>query len=51
MPDCPDGARLVYDDRGRPMVLFSDEWGVRHFHSRNAGFELSAVPFTTATSA
>jgi peptide chain release factor 3 len=46
-PDCPDGARLVYDDRGRSMVLFSDEWGVRHFHSRNPGFELSAVPFTS----
>jgi peptide chain release factor 3 len=46
-PDCPDGARLVYDDRGRPMVLFSDEWGVRHFHSRNPGYELSAVPFST----
>ncbi len=44
-PDVPDGARLAYDDRGRPLVLFTDEWGVRHFTSRNPGCELSATPF------
>jgi peptide chain release factor 3 len=44
-PDAPDGARLAYDDRGRPIVLFTDEWGIRHFTSRNPGCELSATPF------
>ncbi|MBL0921742.1 MAG: peptide chain release factor 3 [Phycisphaerales bacterium] len=45
MPDTPDGTRLVFDDRARAMVLFSDEWAVRFFSSRHPSIELSATPF------
>lgn len=45
LPDAPDGARLVYDDRGRGMVLFSDQWPIRFFGERNPTIELSPIPF------
>jgi len=45
LPDTPDGARLVFDDKGRAMVLFSDEWAVRFFNSRHPNIELSNMPF------
>ncbi len=48
--DVPDGARLVFDDRGRPMVLFADEWPLRFFTQRNKDVELSPAPFTEAAS-
>jgi len=44
-PNMPDGARLVFDDRGRGMVLFADQWPLRFFGTRNPTIELSPVPF------
>jgi len=43
--DVPDNARLVYDDRGRAMVLFADHWPLRFFGERNPSIELSPIPF------
>lgn len=45
LPETPDGSRLVFDDRGRGMALFSDEWPLRFFGSRNPNVELSPIPF------
>ena len=44
-PNMPDGARLVFDDRGRGMVLFVDQWPLRFFGTRNPTIELSPIPF------
>ena len=43
--DVPEAARLVYDDRGRAMVLFEDNWPLRFFGERNPTIELSPIPF------
>ncbi len=48
LPDTPDGGRLVFDDRGRGMVLFSDPWPLRFFGERNPTIELSPIPFDRA---
>jgi peptide chain release factor 3 len=48
LPDCPDGARLVFDDHDRPAVLFVDQWPEKFFKDRNKGIELSPVPFERA---
>ncbi|MBX3377568.1 MAG: peptide chain release factor 3 [Phycisphaeraceae bacterium] len=45
LPDTPDGSRLVFDDRGRAMALFSDQWPLRFFGDRNPTVELSPIPF------
>ncbi|HRJ49798.1 MAG TPA: peptide chain release factor 3, partial [Phycisphaerales bacterium] len=45
LPDAPDGSRLVYDDRGRAMVLCTDQWPLRFFGERNPTVELSPIPF------
>lgn len=45
LPEAPDGSRLVFDDRGRGMVLFSDQWPLRFFGERNPTVELSPIPF------
>ncbi|MCC6951713.1 MAG: peptide chain release factor 3 [Phycisphaerales bacterium] len=45
LPEAPDGARLVFDDRGRAMVLCTDQWPLRFFGERNPGIEVSPVPF------
>ncbi len=45
LPDLPDGAALASDTDGRGVVLFVDEWGIRHFTQRNPGVELSAIEF------
>jgi peptide chain release factor 3 len=45
LPDAPDGARLVFDDRGRGLALFSDQWPLRFFGDRNPTIELSPIPF------
>jgi peptide chain release factor 3 len=45
LPDAPDGSRLVFDDRGRAMVLFVDQWPLRFFSERNKNVELSPIPF------
>ena len=44
----PEGACLARDDMGRPVVLFSDDWGVRYFQDRNPGVELRTLPFDRA---
>jgi peptide chain release factor 3 len=48
LPDCPDGARLVFDDHGRTAVLFVDQWPERFFRDRHPKVELSPVPFSQA---
>jgi len=48
LPSVPDGARLVFDDRGRALALFTDAWPLRHFGDRNPTIELSPVPFNRA---
>jgi peptide chain release factor 3 len=45
LPETPDGARLAFDDRGRAVVLLTDEWPLRFFTSRNPSVELSPIPF------
>ncbi|MGD9689478.1 MAG: peptide chain release factor 3 [Phycisphaerales bacterium] len=45
LPDEPEGSRLVFDDRGRGMVLFTDQWPLRFFSERNPSLELSPIPF------
>jgi peptide chain release factor 3 len=46
LPTVFDGATLAIDHEGRGMILFSDEWPMRYFGQKNAGVELSTVPFT-----
>src|SRR5690606_13839649 len=29
LPDAPQGSRLAFDDRGRPIALFVDRWPLR----------------------
>ncbi len=43
-PDLPSDATLAYDTDDRPVVLFADEWALRHFTQRNPKIELSAAP-------
>ncbi|MFN5663432.1 MAG: EF-Tu/IF-2/RF-3 family GTPase, partial [Planctomyces sp.] len=45
LPDAPEGSRLVFDDRGRALVLFVDQWPLRFFSDRNPTVELSPIPF------
>ncbi len=45
MPETPNGSKLVYDDRGRAMALFADQWPLRFFGERNPNVELSPIPF------
>ena len=45
LPYTPGGSRIVFDDRGRSLVLFADDWSERYFRDRNPSVELSAVPF------
>lgn len=50
LPDVPDGARLVFDDRGRGLVLMVDQWALKFFADRNPTVELSPVPFNRPAS-
>jgi peptide chain release factor 3 len=45
LPETHDGSRLAFDDRGRPIVLFTEAWPLKFFVSRNPTIELSTVPF------
>jgi len=47
LPETLDGALLAFDDRGRGVALFTDEWAMRVFTQRNATIELSPVPIGT----
>jgi peptide chain release factor 3 len=42
-PDLPSDTTLATDTQGRNVVLFADEWGVRHFTKRHPDIELSAT--------
>jgi len=42
-------ARFATDSRGRPVILFSDEWSLRYFQERNPAMELARVPFQGQT--
>ena len=44
-PETHDGSRLAWDDRGRAIVLFTEQFPLRFFTSRNPNVELSPVPF------
>jgi peptide chain release factor 3 len=44
-PETHDGSRLAWDDKGRAIVLFTEQFPLRFFTSRNPNVELSAVPF------
>ncbi len=46
-PETLDGSLLAHDDRGRAVVLFSDQWAVRAFTTRNPTIELSELPVGT----
>ncbi|QOI99392.1 MAG: peptide chain release factor 3 [Phycisphaeraceae bacterium] len=45
LPTTPEGSRLAFDDKGRAIVLFADQWPVRFFADRNPTIELSPIPF------
>ena len=45
LPEIPQGARLAVDDRGRSVVLFSDQWLLKFFGDRNPSVEVSPIPF------
>jgi peptide chain release factor 3 len=45
LPEAPDGCRLAFDDKGRGVALFSDEWPLRFFGNRNPNVELSPIPW------
>ena len=49
LPDLPADATFATDRDDRPVVLFADEWAMRHFIQRNAGLELSELPIIPAT--
>ena len=38
-------ARLARDSRGRPVILFPDEWNLRYFQERNPAVGLGDIPF------
>jgi len=44
-PETHDGSRLAWDDKGRAIVLFTEQFPLRFFVSRNPNVELSPVPF------
>ncbi len=48
LPNTPDDARLAFDDSGRAMVMFPDQWSLRFFGERNPTLELSPTPFDRA---
>ncbi len=48
LPEMPMEAALAVDRDDKPVVLFADEWGLRHFTQRNPGVELSPLPFVEA---
>ena len=41
----PTEARLARDSRGRPAILFPDEWNLRYFQERNPDVRLGEIPF------
>ena len=43
LPDLPGDTMLATDSEGRNVILFADEWGVRHFTKRHPDIELSAT--------
>jgi peptide chain release factor 3 len=45
LPDMPGDSTIAYDRDDKPVALFADEWGLRHFGQRNPGVELSVLPF------
>lgn len=45
LPETMDGISLAFDDRGRALALFTDEWALRLFQTRNPSLELSLVPY------
>jgi peptide chain release factor 3 len=45
VPETHDGSRLGFDDKNRAIVLFTEQWPLRFFTSRNPNVELSTTPF------
>ncbi len=50
MPELPSDATFATDSDGRWVVLFADEWALRHFTQRNPGLEVSPLPFAQPAS-
>jgi peptide chain release factor 3 len=44
LPDLPMDTALGYDRDEAPVVLFANEWGIRHFTQRNPDVTLSDTP-------
>jgi peptide chain release factor 3 len=40
-----DGSRRMYDDKGRAMVIFVDQWSLKYFADKNPNVEMSPIPF------
>jgi len=45
MPELPADATFAADRDDRWVILFADDWALRHFTQRNADVELSPLPF------
>ncbi|MBL9001758.1 MAG: peptide chain release factor 3 [Phycisphaerae bacterium] len=45
LPDLPADAAHATDRDDQPVVLFADDWALRHFTQRNPTLELSPLPF------
>jgi len=45
LPDLPGDTAHGVDQLGNPIVLFADDWALRHFVQRNQAVEISLRPF------
>lgn len=45
LPELPTDAVHAVDRDERPVLLFADDWALRHFIQRNPTVELAALPF------
>ena len=48
LPQTPSGARLAFDDRGRGVILFVDDWAERFFRNQNPEVDLSPLPLVAS---
>jgi len=51
LPELPMDAAHAIDWDDKPVLLFADEWGIRHFQKWNPTVELSAEPFSSEPTA
>lgn len=48
-PDLNTGVSTALDGQERPVILFPEPWHLKFFSDKNPGWELSEVPFATAS--